>query len=176
MSTRSMIAIPVEGGDAAIGRYHHSDGYPTSLGLALVAARKAHPGYRELIETLIFDHHSGWSTIVNHDWSTGLPVCYCHNDEPNPLSHTLICETEHTSDWCSGLYCIPDDVVWVYRLYPEGVEVWGSRVIPDGHSLRHKRLGKVRWEQANAAAIFHNIEFDKPTEPLTLRDLMGGGK
>lgn len=69
MSTRSLIALPIEDGDAAVGVYHHYDGYPTGLGMALVAARKAHHNYRSLVRTLIFDHPAGWSTIVGADWS-----------------------------------------------------------------------------------------------------------
>jgi hypothetical protein len=69
MSTRSMIAIPVDDGNAAIGRYHHSDGYPTGLGVALITARKAFPTFSDMVKALIFDHPGGWLTIVGTDWT-----------------------------------------------------------------------------------------------------------
>jgi hypothetical protein len=58
-----------------MGRYHHWDGYPSSLGVTLIDAYNitfagSRPeGFAAMIQTLIFDHPAGWSTINNADWS-----------------------------------------------------------------------------------------------------------
>lgn len=70
MSTRSLIAIPIEDGTKAIGRYHHFDGYPTGVGLALIEAYRAHKSsYIDLVDTLLFRHPAGWSNICGADWA-----------------------------------------------------------------------------------------------------------
>ncbi len=64
MSTRSVIAR--QAGDGFIGRYHHSDGYPSGVGAAIY---KLYNGYfkqdaKRMLEVLIDEHPAGWSTIV----------------------------------------------------------------------------------------------------------------
>ncbi len=96
MSTRSVIAR--QAGDGFIGRYHHSDGYPSGVGAAIY---KLYNGYfkqdaKRMLEVLIDEHPAGWSTIVGSglgevtDFSkaigfhesdhgtTDCPQCYCH--------------------------------------------------------------------------------------------------
>lgn len=69
MATRSIIAKPE--GDGWVGVYHHWDGYPTGLGLALLEAQALHFGgdTAAMIRYLIDDEPVGWSTIVGADWS-----------------------------------------------------------------------------------------------------------
>src|SRR3990167_6687419 len=107
MSTRSVIARPVEGPEGSWeGRYHHSDGYPSGVGKTLW--EHLHGDYAGdifgMLQFLIDDHPGGWSSINNHDWSQppGFrnlskpakkswddffaeehkkgPACYCHGD------------------------------------------------------------------------------------------------
>lgn len=211
MTTRGMIAIPIEDGDAAIGVFHRYDAYPTGLGVALVKARQAHKDFRSFVRTLIFDHPAGWSEIVGADWSLdpsyvdhnhpdrlcvqcGLsqwshyaqyyasrgfetpkgpilvhghgfehpasdhrPECYCHGDEtPDATPNSLMCVSEYGSDICQGTDCDASFIEWVYRLYPWGIEVWGS--LDWNSTSRHMRRGRVGYDDIAPATAFAAIE------------------
>ncbi len=96
MSTRSVIARQV--GDGFVGRYHHSDGYPSGVGAALYKLYNGHfkQDAKRMLEVLIDEHPAGWSTIVGRTLgevadfgkrigfrerdhgTTDCPQCYCH--------------------------------------------------------------------------------------------------
>jgi len=92
MSTRSIIARQV--GDGWTGRYHHSDGYPTGVGNALLAHIRGHfaGDVRAAMAYLIDQHPAGWQSIVGANlrlapgfgggfrFNVHRPQCYCHGD------------------------------------------------------------------------------------------------
>ena len=66
MSTRSVIARPVEGPEGSFeGRYHHSDGYPSGVGKCLweLAHTQFAGDTRAMLRVLLDDHKAGWSSI-----------------------------------------------------------------------------------------------------------------
>lgn len=172
MSTRSAILLPIMDGAAAIGRYHHFDGYPTGLGIELHRLYRESFGedYLSMVKTLIFAHPSGWSTIlganfVDHvpgfqelavgedgkvlDRIPDQPQCYCHGDRAEQSFDPIVCVTEGGASMCDGLSCDPLFIEWAYRLYPQGIEVWGHFSFEGAY--RHRKLGKVTWDQVGVA-------------------------
>ena len=97
MGTRGCIArVTKEGFE---GRYHHWDSYPSGLGKTLWDLYHNHFKHdlKAMLQTLIDEHHAGWSTICGKDFNlkagfTELttkdinkqtkryrkPQCYCH--------------------------------------------------------------------------------------------------
>ena len=92
MSTRGCIARKTE--QEFVGRYHHSDSYPTGLGKTLWDLYHGHfqENLTNMLEFLIDKHPAGWSTIVQTDFAkdpgfvndfqdnNNRPQCYCHGD------------------------------------------------------------------------------------------------
>ena len=105
MSTRSVIARIDK--DVFVGRYHHSDGYPSGVGKTLYTL---YNGFfkrdaTRMLEVLIDEHPAGWSNINGADFSkrigyhernhgtTDCPQCYCHgsrHEEANLINSTDI--------------------------------------------------------------------------------------
>lgn len=62
MATRSILARPV--GDGWEGRYHHSDGYPSTMGPLLRRVREHFKGNVEAMLRFVIDEHpAGWSVL-----------------------------------------------------------------------------------------------------------------
>ena len=91
MSTGATIARQTEGNDF-VGRYVHSDGYPSGVGLGVLRALSFF-GLTEGKKVLLDDHPAGWSNIVSCDWMQEIgfvgslgstdqdrPQCFCHGD------------------------------------------------------------------------------------------------
>lgn len=86
MSTRSIIARSA--GDGFVGRYHHSDGYPTGLGAYLfrLINRKYDGDESAFLRFAIDEHPAGWSHIYGaaplsdkgYDNTKSEAQCYCH--------------------------------------------------------------------------------------------------
>lgn len=159
MSTRAIIAKP--DGDGWKGRYHHSDGYPTGLGLTLITAKDwfFRGNLASMIQHLIDAEPLGWSTInvLNPSnppaWCNGLthkPPCTgeSHN-HTHPQSYTArgeeaqpggnwVSDKDATESWCD----------WAYVLREEGIEVIAIRYYFSDESP-HKReavsFGIVAW-------------------------------
>lgn len=83
MSTRAVIAKP--DGDGFRGRYHHFDGYPSGLGVALVGTLAEQFGgdLEAMVTRLIDEEHVGWSNIIGHDLS--MPSCWHDSSDPAAL-------------------------------------------------------------------------------------------
>lgn len=111
MATRSIIAFAMDSAhpDKWVGRYHHSDGYPSGLGRYLFGAFKNHfqGDIRAAYKLLFEDHPAGFSCLLGcnlslpagyvndreslyekgpdgrADWFKPIPhgaICYCHGD------------------------------------------------------------------------------------------------
>lgn len=99
MSTRGCIARLVGSQPVQFrGVYHHWDSYPSGLGRTLFSLRNTQfrGDTRKLLQVLIDEHPSGWSTIVSERFGPlrrgmgservvrlkDLPRCYCHGKRP----------------------------------------------------------------------------------------------
>lgn len=126
MSTRSVIARPVEGPSFAWeGRYHHSDGYPSGVGKTLWELLHGRFAGEEsaLLKVLLDDHPAGWSNIIDADWSqepgflnhrspaegqtwaefsrTCRPQCYCHGARDEEGQDFITSEGDDWgTEWC----------------------------------------------------------------------------
>jgi hypothetical protein len=80
MSTRSVIARKTKTG--FFGRYHHWDGYPSSLGKTLYGLYNGHfkRNLDKMLTVLIDEHPAGWSTINGKDFKKK-PGYIDHNNE-----------------------------------------------------------------------------------------------
>ena len=133
MSTRSIIAFGTGLGDCR-STYHHWDGYPAGLGQALYKLYQEW-GAERMEHTLIEEHPSGWSNIVDVDWENtpgfhtygNGPQCYCHGersdgplDIPSPVPAGYM-----GSEW---LYLVcPDRTMHIYEaLRPKGEHATGA--------------------------------------------------
>jgi len=186
VSTRAAILVPLDApgypegryraASAAMGRYHHFDGYPTELGVSLIEAytgvfggqRVNDASYVRMVKTLIFDHPAGWSTINGADWSldpgfeelleggevTNRPHCYCHGDRSEG-AQTIVCINEGHA-FCTGDKCDPLFNEWAYRLKPEGLEVWEA--VSVNASYRHQYRRTVSWIVPNPRQVMAQIE------------------
>lgn len=97
MGTRGIIARKTPGG--WLGRYHHWDSNPQSLGKAIFELANGHfKGHLDAMMAVLIDDHTGWSTIVEKDFKwvpqyinpgstqaevteafeAEVPQCYCH--------------------------------------------------------------------------------------------------
>lgn len=74
MSTRA--AIGRSKGDRFEGRYHHSDGYPTWLGVNFARRASLAPNLTKFLEYIVDEHKVGWSSIAGTD--NDEDRCYCH--------------------------------------------------------------------------------------------------
>lgn len=76
MSTRGAIAYRTPGGWQGV--YVHSDAYPEGIGKALWTAYhdEFYGNVGQMIQALIKDHPSGWSSLIYRD-------CYCHRPDPD---------------------------------------------------------------------------------------------
>jgi hypothetical protein len=97
MGTRSIIARAK--GDGWEGRYHHWDGYPSGLGAGLYDHyhRSFGRNLKRMLEVLIDEHPSGWSTINGADFS--LPIGFQDHTDP-----CKICGREYSDhlEWPAG--------------------------------------------------------------------------
>ena len=191
MSTRSAILLPIEDGAAAIGRYHHFDGYPTGLGIELHRLYRESFGedYRAMVKTLIFSHPSGWSNILGANFVDhtpgfqervgddgklteriqGQPECYCHGDRSEQSFEPILCVTEGGATMCDGLSCDPLFMEWTYRLYPQGLEVWASTSFEG--AFRHVKVGRVNWEALGVGADMAAFEIKAQDPELSTKAL-----
>jgi hypothetical protein len=119
MSTRSAIAR--QAGDGFIGRYHHSDGYPSGVGQTLYRLYNGQfkRDAAHMLKVLVDEHPAGWSTIIgsnlgecadfskkigfrNRDHGTAdNPQCYCHGDR-------------HEEEYTITESTVGDDIEYIY--------------------------------------------------------------
>lgn len=100
MATHACIAKKTKAG--FLGRYHHTDGYPQSLGEKLWKVFHGHfnQDIKAMVKFLIDDHTSGWSSIVDADFN--LPTKWSSHTERYKLGKALphgpacfCCENKH---------------------------------------------------------------------------------
>jgi hypothetical protein len=99
--------VPVAGG-AAIGRYHHYDGYPAGLGTSLLLAQRDNfKTIAEMVQVLVFDHPAGWSTINGADWTLTPGTATNTNDNEREC---VVCGKSHWKHYRQyyGGYTYPD--------------------------------------------------------------------
>ncbi len=110
MSTRGAIARV--DGDGWIGRYQHSDSYPTHLGRQLwKVLREDFRGDVGKFLTYAIDEHSGWSHFEGPHDPDRHTACYCHgwrSEEGGYLSEHGACSED----------CDPLMIEWVYVFDP----------------------------------------------------------
>jgi hypothetical protein len=150
MSTRACIAKP--DGDGWRGRYHHSDGYPTGLGVALMEHYNGYfQGDLDAMTTYLIDNEKvGWSFIHGTDLSLG-PQWQEYDEYPKtpegwtdysaigPQSYTARGETSDkpTGDWITHEDVDDVFIEWSYILTPRGIIVYYGT---------HTPLGMVEWD------------------------------
>ena len=157
MSTRSVIARPVEGPEGSFeGRYHHSDGYPSGVGKCLweLAHTQFAGETHAMLRVLLDDHKAGWSSIFgdfpgpadfsksagfDNDWhkrytanpasaATFPPACYCHGDRDEPDTD-FIRDTEEDTDteWAYVIDPTRETIAVYERAGYPGPEYWKPR-------------------------------------------------
>ena len=127
MATRSVIARAH--GDDFVGRYHHSDGYPSGVGETLytIYGTVFSQDTQAMLKYLIDDHPAGWSSINGADFAlepgfghTNAPRCYCHG-ERSEEEQTITSIDDCGAEWA---YVINEKTHKMYILaeiswYPE---------------------------------------------------------
>lgn len=133
MSTHGAIARLTAPG-RWVGRYHHSDSYPSGLGRTLF--RLYHEVFNRdltaMLKMLIDDHPAGWSSIVDKDFNhpTGYqryslgPSCYCHGERSEPAD-TYTERSDMVMAWAYAFDTKTDSML-VYR-FNWGNTLWELR-------------------------------------------------
>lgn len=110
MSTRAAIAKPQ--GDGWIGKYQHSDGYPTWLGATLW--KSLHTDFSGDVTAFLAwaldSHPAGWSSYSGPN--AAAPKCYCHDDYF--VSRDGVHEEWFVEEGGCGPGCSPLSIQWVY--------------------------------------------------------------
>jgi hypothetical protein len=131
MGTRSVVAVPLDGGFQ--GRYVHWDGYPSGVGVVL--ADLVQRDGVETVRRVLTDEHYGWSNLDPRQPYSGVPTQLGYDDgrfvavEGYGIAYTTeqgqsspdqwIRHTD-TDTWCEWGYVLNDTVLSIFRPSPEG--------------------------------------------------------
>jgi hypothetical protein len=129
MGTRSVVAVPLDGGFQ--GRYVHWDGYPTGVGLAL-AHLVLRDGLDTVVRTITEDHY-GWSNLDPRQPYSGLPTMLGYDDgrfvavEGYGVAYTEEQGQSAPDQWIRNT---GDDwgTEWAYVLNPDHISIFENAV------------------------------------------------
>jgi hypothetical protein len=134
MSTRGAIAKPH--GDGWIGRYHHSDSYPSGLGATLWEAYHGpFKGDAKAMQRYFVDEEPiAWSCVVGADfslppgWATGGPRSYRDRGDGETPSKPMICTCQASA--VKDAECSPLFIEWAYVLTDEAMVIYQAKPAP----------------------------------------------
>lgn len=126
-----------------MGKYHHSDGYPSGLGLYLFWTHRDFFGgdTKAMVKFFVDDEPVGWSNVIDTNLAVGPAWDDFSGDrtQNGPQSYSKRGETPASvdGDWRRSSDGPDYDIEWVYILTPGGL------MVVDGE---HVFKALVRWD------------------------------